>query len=372
MIIKELELKNYRNYKNLKISFDEKVNLILGDNAQGKTNLIEAVYICSLGKSFKTIKDIDLIKFDEENAYVKAICQKEDFNTEVEIILEKKGKTSVNKNIKKDKKRLSKTSELIKNIMIVIFSPEDLKIVKDEPEKRRRFIDRELCQISPSYYENYSNYRRTLLQRNAYLKEKDINPEIIDLWDEQLSKYGSKIIHKRREFIEKLSGISNKIHSSITSHEENLRIIYNPNIRIEENLEDQEYYFHKKIKESFESDLINRTTTVGPHRDDIEFIVNDVNMRNYGSQGQQRTCALSLKLAEITLIKEETGEDAILILDDVMSELDIRRQEYLIKTLDKNQLFITTTDIDKNILGNIESATIYSISNGSVINVEKR
>ena len=372
MYIKELELKNYRNYKELKIGFDEKVNLILGDNAQGKTNLIEAIYISSLGKSFKASRDLDLINFDEDNAYVKVIAAKEDFETEVEIILEKKGKTAVNKNIKKDKKRLSKTSELIKNILIVVFSPEDLKLVKDEPEKRRRFIDRELCQISPQYYESYNNYRRILLQRNTYLKENEVKSDILDLWDEQLALWGAKIIHKRRDFIEKLSEISNKIHSSITSREENLRIIYNPNIKVEDNIEDQEYYFYKKIKESQESDLINRTTSRGPHRDDIEFLVNNINMRNYGSQGQQRTCALSLKLAELNLIKEETGEEAILLLDDVMSELDIRRQEYLIKTLDKNQLFITTTDIDKNILGRIESATIYSISNGSVVDIKKK
>ena len=372
MYIKELELKNYRNYKELKISFDEKVNLILGDNAQGKTNLIEAIYISSLGKSFKSSKDLDYIKFNEDNAYVKVIAVKEDFDTEVEIILEKKGKSTVNKNIKKDKKRLAKTSELIKNILIVVFSPEDLKLVKEDPEKRRRFLDRELCQISPSYYECYTNYRRILLQRNTYLKENDIKSELLDLWDTQLSQWGAKIIHKRRDFIEKISEISNKIHNNITSREENLRILYNSNIRIEDDLEDQEYTFYTKIKESFDSDLINRSTTRGPHRDDIEFLVNNINMRSFGSQGQQRTCALSLKLAELNLIKEETGEDAILLLDDVMSELDIRRQEYLIKTLDNNQLFITTTDIDKNILGRLERATIYSISNGSVVNIEKK
>ena len=358
MKINNIELKNYRNYDYLNLSFDEGVNLIMGHNAQGKTNLIEAIYISSMGKSFRTPNDRELIKFDKNASFIKVFAEKNDFNIEVEIELEKKGSNSVIKRIKKDKKNLYKTSELIKNILIVIFSPEDLKLVKEEPEKRRRFLDRELCQISPSYYDNYSNYRRALKQRNNYLKEKDINLDMLDIWDEQIVNYGSNIIKYRRSFVKKLSEISSEIHNGITDGEENIAIKYEPNV--------EEDIIFGKLKEKREKDIENRTTSVGPHRDDLGFFVNGIDMRSFGSQGQQRTCALSLKLAELSLIKEETEEDAILLLDDVMSELDLKRQEFLIKTLSKNQLFITTTDIDKSVLGRIEKATIYSVSNGSV------
>ena len=366
MNIKEIELKNFRNYKELKLSFDKGVNLILGNNAQGKTNLIEALYISSMGKSFRTTNDRELINFDEKNAFVKVLVEKEDFDVEIEIELEKRESNSVNKKIKKDKKNLLKTSELIKNIMMVVFSPEDLKLVKDEPEKRRKFLDREMCQISPFYYECFSNYRKALKQRNNYLKEVYVDPSLLEVWDEQIIKYGSKMIILRKEFVDKLSKISNEIHKGITNNEENIEIVYEPNIKVQNNIDNQEDYFRKKIGEKREKDIENRTTSVGPHRDDIGFYVNNIDMRSFGSQGQQRTTALSLKLAELNLIKEETEEDAILLLDDVMSELDAKRQEFLIKTLKNNQLFITTTDIDKSVLGSIEKATIYSVNAGTV------
>lgn len=366
MNIEKIELKNFRNYKDLKISFDEGVNLILGDNAQGKTNLIEAIYISSMGKSFRTRNDRELINFDENSSFLRINSQKDDINIEIEVELEKKGNKSSQKRIKKDKKQLSKTSELIKNILIVVFSPEDLKLVKDEPEKRRRFLDREICQISPLYYENYSNYKRALKQRNNYLKEERINEELLDIWDEQLTTFGSKMMIIRRDFVKKLSGISREIHLGITKNEEEIEIVYEPDIPIKDNELEQKEEFYNRLIEKRKKDIENRTTSVGPHRDDIGFFVNGIDMRSFGSQGQQRTCALSLKLAELSLIKEETGEEAILILDDVMSELDSKRQEFLIKTLEKNQLFITATDIDEKILEKLENVTIYSVKKGEV------
>ena len=366
MIIRKLELKNFRNYLDLNISFDEGINLILGNNAQGKTNLIEALYITSMGKSFRTKNDRELINFNENNAFIKVIAEKEDFDVEIEVELEKKASNSSIKRIKKDRKTLSKTSELIKNILIVVFSPEDLKLIKDEPEKRRRFLDREMCQISPLYYDNYSNYKRVLRQRNILLRENNINLELLDVWDEQLINYGSMMIQMRNDFIKKLCKISQNIHSGITNKEENIEILYEPNVNLKENLDEQRNEFRDSIIRRRERDIETRTTSVGPHRDDLGFYVNGIDMRNFGSQGQQRTCALSLKLAELALIKEETEEEAILLLDDVMSELDYKRQEYLIKTLSKNQLFITATDMDKNVLSKIENASIYSVMNGKV------
>lgn len=363
MYIKNLEIKNFRNYDYLNIDFDEKVNLILGNNAQGKTNLLEAIYITSIGKSFRTSKDSDLVNFDDDICNVKINAQKEDYDTQVEVNIKKDSK----KSIKKDGKIVKRTSQLLENILIVIFSPEDLKIVKDEPEKRRKFIDRELCQIKPAYYEALSNYKKALLQRNTYLKEEKIDYNILDLWDLQLANYGSKIIIMRNSFIKKISDISSKIHSSITSGKESLFLEYNPNISYIEEEKEIEMYFYDELKKSYNNDIRQRTTTKGPHKDDIIFYVNGINMRSFGSQGQQRTCALSLKLAELNIIKEETGEEAILLLDDVMSELDLNRQEYLIKTLKNNQVFVTTTELDQRILDSFPNAKIINIEKGKII-----
>ena len=362
MYIKDIELINFRNYDELKTGFHQNVNLILGNNAQGKTNLLEGNYLTSIGRSFRTNRDSDLVHFQKDMARIKVNAEKSYFDTSVEITIKKDAK----KSIKKDGTIIKKTSELLENILIVIFSPEDLKIVKDEPEKRRKFIDRELCQIQPLYYDSLSNYKKTLVQRNTYLKEESVDNSILDLWDVQLTKYGARIINIRDQFIKKISDYSGKIHSSITNEKESLFIEYNPNINLMENLAEQEGYFYDEIKKAFKNDLKQRTTTRGPHKDDISFYVNGVNMRSFGSQGQQRTCALSLKLAELNLIKEETEEDAILLLDDVMSELDFERQKYLIKTLKKNQLFITTTDIDKNLMNSFPDAKIIYIHQGKI------
>ncbi len=363
MKITSLELKNFRNYDYLKINFNENVNLILGNNAQGKTNLIEAIYITSMGKSFRTNKDSDMILFGNDFAKVNIHAEKSYIDTDIDITIKNDSK----KSIKKDGNQIKKISELLENILIVIFSPEDLKIVKDEPEKRRKFIDRELCQINPMYYDNLNNYKKVLLQRNSYLKEEKIDNNILDLWDVQLSKYGAKVIKIREKFIKKISDISGGIHNNITNEKEILEIKYNSNINIKKDLLEQEQFIYETLKSSYKNDLKMRTTTRGPHKDDILFFVNEINMRNFGSQGQQRTTALSLKLAEISLIKEETGEDAILLLDDVMSELDIERQKYLIKSLKNIQLFITTTDIDENLKKSFPNANILYINNGKIL-----
>ncbi|MBQ7245351.1 MAG: DNA replication/repair protein RecF [Firmicutes bacterium] len=367
MIIKNIELKNFRNYEYLQLDFNKNVNLILGDNAQGKTNLVEAIYISSFGKSFRTSSDYKLIKFGEREAFIKIEAEKENFDTEVEVLIKLKGNSTTEKSVKKDKKNITKATELLNNIYIVIFSPEDLRLVKDEPEKRRKFINRELCQISLSCLDNFSNYKRALLQRNAYLKEENIKQDILDVWDVQLAKYGAVIIKLREKYINKIGKISSLIHRGITGGEESLILNYEPNLEIQEDISEQEAEFYEALKRSFNSDYKNKTTQVGPHRDDISFFVNGVDMRSFGSQGQQRTCALSLKLAELSLIKEDTGENPILILDDVMSELDQKRQEFLIETLRDNQLFITTTDLDQSILSRLNDASIFKINNGKVI-----
>lgn len=362
MYIKNIELKDFRNYESLSLKFNKNVNLILGKNAQGKTNLLEAIYICSIGRSFRTNKDSEMIRFGTDFARVHIETLKEDMEGSVEIIYSKDAK----KYAKVGGTKLKKTSELLENVYLVIFSPEDLKIVKDEPEKRRKFIDRELCQIKPSYYDSLSKYKKILSQRNAYLKEIKIDKEVLDIWDMQLARYGAIVMNLRNEFIKKLSVIAASTHWKITNEKENLEIKYSPNIEFLQNRKEQEEKFYKKIKESFDADIRQRTTTRGPHKDDFEIFIDGINVRSFGSQGQQRTCALSLKLAEIRIIKEETGIEPVLLLDDVMSELDMERQEYLVKSLSNVQLFITTTEIPDILIKKFENYSVFNVEGGQV------
>lgn len=362
MFIKSIELKNFRNYDELTLSFNDKVNFIVGNNAQGKTNLLEGIYMSSIGKSFRTSKDSEMIGFGKDFCKIKVTAQKNLFLTDVEIII----RNDRGKSVKVDGVNISKTSDLLENIYIVIFSPEDLKIVKDEPEKRRRFIDRELCLIKPYYFDCLSSYRKVLLQRNTYLKEKNIEKSVLDIWDTQLSSYGAKIITMRRDFIEKINEISHRLHLNITNGKENLKIEYDPSVNPVGEVKDTENILYKCLKDSYNNDMRLRTTTKGPHRDDIQFYIDDVNVRSYGSQGQQRTAALSLKLAELDLIKNETGENAVLLLDDVMSELDNSRQEFLIRSLSDIQLFITSTDITDNLKDVVSKGNIYKIEEGKL------
>ena len=355
MYIKNIKIKDFRNYNELELDFNSKVNFILGQNAQGKTNLLESIYITSMGKSFRTSRDTEMIGFGKDFARVYCEISRNDMDGSVEIIIDRAGK----KFVKLDGVKIKRASELLKNVYIVIFSPEDLKIVKDEPEKRRKFIDRELCQIKPSYYDSLSNYKKVLLQRNTYLKEETVDPSILDIWDMQLAEYGKRVMRHRSEFIEKLDFISSEIHGKITDGRENLNIKYAPNVDFKEDL-------YEILKKSCDNDLRQRTTTRGPHKDDLEFYIDGINVRNFGSQGQQRTCALSLKLAEISIIEDETGEKPVLLLDDVMSELDSMRQKFLIKSLEEVQLFITTTEMSESLLGEFNEKNIFIVINGNV------
>ena len=366
MYIKEIKIKDFRNYEQLDLKFNEKVNIILGSNAQGKTNLMESIYISSFGRSFRTSRDTDMIRFGQDNSKIEMVFNKERGDLNIDMILSKDHKKSV----KVDGVKIRKTSQLLDNVYIVIFSPDDLKIIKDEPEKRRKFIDKELCQIKPSYYSNLSDYKKVLLERNTYLKEMTVDPDMMDIWDMQLAKYGAAIMTQRKIFIDKISDISRDIHKGITNDKEILSIKYDPNIKYIDDKKKLEESFYNILKNSFENDLRMRTTTKGPHKDDLEFYIKtgdkEINARNFGSQGQQRTAALSLKLAEIDIIKKETGEYPILLLDDVLSELDIERQEYLIKTLSFNQLFITTAEMQPKLMEQFPGSSVYVVTDGKV------
>ncbi|MBR4410220.1 MAG: DNA replication/repair protein RecF [Firmicutes bacterium] len=362
MYIKNIELHNFRNYGDLELEFHPNVNLILGNNAQGKTNLLESIYVCSMGKSFRTSKDSEMILFGEDFGRVRVEAQRDYYDTSVELIFTRDSKKSA----KVDGVKIKKSSQLLENLYMVIFSPEDLRIVKDEPEKRRKFIDRELCQLRPKYYEDLSNYKKVLLQRNAYLKEYDVDPSVMDLWDMQLARYGASIMMMRADFIKKLDKISRGIHGAITNGGENLQLKYVPNVELAPSLSELEERYYHILRSTFENDLRQRTTTKGPHKDDLEFFIDGISVRNFGSQGQQRTSALSIKLAELSLIKEETGEEAILLLDDVMSELDLQRQEFLVKSLAEIQMFITTTEIPEKLKETLPEGKTFYVISGSV------
>lgn len=355
MYIENIELKNFRNYRELKVSFSEKVNIFLGNNAQGKTNLLESIYMNSMAKSFKNVRDREMIRFGEEFCKIKTDIHADGETNTTEILINRDGR----KGVKVNGVRIRKTSELLERIFIVIFSPDDLKIVKEDPEKRRKFTDRELCQIDPGYYSALSDYRKVLKQRNSYLKESSVDPAVLDVWDTGLAKYGSRIIRKRRDFIADLDRISSGIHERISGGRENLNLKYEPDVSPDRD-------FYQLLSDSRSDDIRNRTTGHGPHRDDIKISADGIDLRKFGSQGQQRTAALSLKLSEIKLIEEETGEKPVLLLDDVLSELDNQRQSFLINSLGENQMFITTADISGKVVKSMPAGKIFRISAGEV------
>ena len=363
MYIKRVSVVNFRNYSEESAEFSEKLNMIIGENAQGKTNLLESIYFTSFGKSFRSSRDRDMIKIGKDFCRVSADYVKDDDELKVDVALSKEGKKAA----KIDGRKVDKISELISGFFVVVFSPEDLKIVKEEPEKRRNFIDREICQLSFSYYNSLRDYKKILHQRNTYLKEPNINESLLEIWDDNLANEGSKIISKRKKFIDDLSGISEHIHSGITNGKEISHIEYDPSIKYIEDPEEQKKEFLRVLKEYRSKDLEYGNTYKGPHKDDIDIKIDGRSTRRFGSQGQQRTVALSMKLAEIELIKEEKGEYPILLLDDVFSELDEERQKYLLKYLDRMQVIITAAERPDELIEVFPDSNIININNGKIL-----
>jgi DNA replication and repair protein RecF len=359
MYIKTLELSDFRNYEKQSICFHDKVNIILGKNGQGKSNLLEAIYILSMGKSFRTQKNMDMIRFGADFLRVCGSFDKKNRHTEIEVIF-----SGEEKKFRVDGFLGSKNADLLENAYMVVFSPEDMGIVKEDPERRRRFIDRELFQIRPLYYKELLRYKKSLLHRNALLKEETPNEDMLDVWDEHLFKYGSKIIRERRGFIEKLKKLSKDIHASVTNGKESLEVSYEPDISFADDADEQRSIFMGKLRVCRESDKARGYTSAGPHRDDMSVSIGGVDVRRFGSQGQQRTAALSLKLAELKIIKEETGEDAIILLDDVLSELDEERRRFLILSLSDNQIFISTAEMSAEIKKSLPVGQIFVVSGG--------
>jgi DNA replication and repair protein RecF len=366
MYLKKIELKNFRNYEEEAVEFHQKVNIITGKNAQGKTNLLESMYIMSLGKSFRTSKDTEMIGFDREFCRAKSISVKDGRELEIEITIGKEGKSA-----KINGMKTAKNIDLLENVYMVVFSPEDLKIVKDEPEKRRKFIDRELCQLKPVYYRNLGRYKKILQQRNSLLKQPEVEEDVIAVWDESLAEYGAKIILERKRFIEKINVISREISRSITNGREATEIFYESNVELRDTYEEQKEYLKNILIRNLKNDILRRSTSAGPHKDDLKICVEGIDIRHFGSQGQQRTAALSLKLAEIQLIKEETKVSPVLLLDDVMSELDAERQTFLIHSLEEVQLFITAAELSEEVKKKLPDGDTFLVEKGKVSRLEK-
>ena len=358
MIIKSLELADFRNYEELNISFDKGTNILYGDNAQGKTNILEAIYVSATTKSHKGSKDKEIINFDKEEAHIRTYLEKDGIESRVDMHLRK----NKSKGIAIDGQKIKKAADLLGLLNVVFFSPEDLSIIKNGPGERRRFADMELCQLDNFYLYNLNNYNKIINQRNKLLKDMYFNPglrETLNIWDSQLISYGSKIIERRELFATQLCEIIEDIHSKLSGGKEKLVIKYEPDVRIED--------FEKQMRANQEKDIHIKVTSTGPHRDDFSFIVNGIDIRKYGSQGQQRTAALSLKLAEIELVKKISKDTPVLLLDDVLSELDSNRQNYLLNSIGDIQTIITCTGLDEFINNRFEINKIFKVTDGSVV-----
>ena len=347
------------------MNFDEKINIIYGDNAQGKTNILESMYVCATSKSHRGSKDREIIRFDNDESHIKVNVKKNDMNYRIDMHL-KKNKP---KGIAVNGIPIKRAVELFGILNIVFFSPEDLNIIKNGPSERRRFIDMELSQLDKIYLDCLINYNKVVNQRNSLLKEyafsgrEDIISSL-DIWDMQLVKYGNDVIKSREKFVKEINDLVKSIHTKLSGDREQLEIIYEPCVK--------EQDFESELVRVRDRDLKFKCTNIGQHKDDMCFLINGMDVRKYGSQGQQRTAALSLKLAEIELVKQIIHDTPVLFLDDVLSELDSRRQNFLLDSIGNIQTMITCTGLDEFINNRFSINKIFKVVNGTVSSMEHR
>ena len=357
MYIESISLSHFRNYNELELTFDAGTNLFYGNNAQGKTNILEAVYVCGTSRSHRTSQDREMIQFDETQAHIRMMVQKAHISYRIDTHLRREK----SKGIAIGGNPIRKARELLGLVCFVFFSPEDLNIIKNGPSGRRRFLDAELCQLDRVYLSDLTDYNKVVNHRNRLLKDLFFNPSLeptLDIWDEQLARYGERIIEKRMAFIEELSQIMIPIHRKLTGGMEEISLVYEPDCpsgRLEE-----------KLALSRERDLRQKTTGLGPHRDDFGILVNGMDLRRYGSQGQQRTAALSLKLSEIRLLQDRIKDSPVLLLDDVLSELDRSRQDCLLESIQDIQTLMTCTGLDDIVNHHFRLDKVFYVDNGTV------
>ena len=363
MYVESLALENYRNYAHLSVNLSPGINIFFGDNAQGKTNVLEALYMCATTKSHRGSRDREIIRFGEEEAHIRMLLSKEHVRHKIDVHLKK----NKSKGIAIDGIPIRKSGELFGLVHMICFSPEDLAMIKNGPGERRRFLDLELCQLDKVYLHNISNYNKIVNQRNNLLKQIGFDSALkdtLDIWDMQLVKYGNDVIKSREKFVKEINDLVKSIHTKLSGDREQLEIIYEPCVK--------EQDFESELVRVRDRDLKFKCTNIGPHKDDMCFLINGMDVRKYGSQGQQRTAALSLKLAEIELVKQIIHDTPVLFLDDVLSELDSRRQNFLLDSIGNIQTMITCTGLDEFINNRFSINKIFKVVNGTVSSMEHR
>lgn len=357
MFVKSLDLKNFRNYESLSLRPDPGINIFYGANAQGKTNILEAVYLAGTTRSHRGSKDREMIRLGQEEGHIRMYLDRNgnDYRIDVHLRQHKKKGIAVNGI------PVKRAGDLLKLTSIVFFSPEDLNMIKNGPAERRKYLDYILCGTDPVYFQDLGRYNHCLMQRSHLLKDPGFGQQRmteLDIWDAQLMTYGIRIIRKRKEFIEELQKSAGAVHAQLTGGRERLKLQYEPNVSEEQ--------FAERLLKNREKDLRFKMNTTGPHRDDLAIRADDMDLRVYGSQGQQRTAALSLKLAEIRIYEETKGFRPILLLDDVLSELDRSRQNYLLKIIRDTQTFITCTGLDDFVQNQFEADHVFHIVRGGI------
>ena len=362
MYIESVQLKNFRNYDSLELDLAQGTNIFYGNNAQGKTNILEALYLCGTTKSHKGSKDKDMIRFGEDESHIRMMVKRDELSYKIDMHLRK----NKAKGVAINGLPIRKAGELFGVVNLVFFSPEDLNIIKNGPGERRRFIDLELCQLDKIYITDLASYNHIVNQRNKLLKDIYIQPSLkdtLDIWDMQMAEYGRRLINKRSDFIAELNETVRKTHHNLTGGLEELEVIYEPSCTSEE--------LEKSVQLNREKDMRMKLTSVGPHRDDLCVMANGIDIRRYGSQGQQRTAALSLKLSEIYMVKRKIKDTPILLLDDVLSELDRSRQNYLLDSIRDIQTLITCTGLDDFISHQFQIHKVFQVVQGNVLQPEQ-
>ncbi|MBU8786270.1 MULTISPECIES: DNA replication/repair protein RecF [Bacillus] len=369
MYIQNLTLSSYRNYERVELEFENKVNVIIGENAQGKTNLIEAIYVLAMAKSHRTSNDKELIRWDQDYAKIEGRVIKKNGPVPIQLVISKKGKKGKVNHIEQQK-----LSQYVGAVNTIMFAPEDLNLVKGSPQVRRRFLDMEIGQVSPVYLHDLSHYQKILSQRNHFLKQlqtrKQTDQTMLDVLTEQLTEFAAKVVMKRLQFVDQLEKWAQPIHSGISRGLEELTLKYHTSLHVSDSpdLSKMINSYQESFSKLRDKEIERGVSLSGPHRDDVLFYVNGRDVQTYGSQGQQRTTALSLKLAEIDLIQEEIGEYPILLLDDVLSELDDYRQSHLLHTIQgRVQTFVTTTSVDGIDHQTLNEAGIFRVANGALL-----
>lgn len=358
MYIESLKLNNFRNYEDLSVAFAPGINVFYGDNAQGKTNLLEALYLCATSKSHRRSRDGEIIRFGQEEAHIRMMLDKKGAKRRIDMHLRK----SKAKGVAIDGVPIRKAAELLGLAGMVVFSPEDLSIIKRGPKERRRFLDALISQLDPYYLHALTAYQKILAQRNRLLKDLSFNRSLestLDVWDEQMVRYGEILIQKRAETVQSLQEIAQEVHGDLTEHSESLRLEYEPDVQAGD--------FLDTLGACRERDKKFRLTTSGPHRDDLRVATEEIDIRQFGSQGQQRSAALTLKLSEIRMIESHSGEKPVLLLDDVLSELDEHRQNALLNIIGDGQTFITCTGMDDLVEHKFPVDLAFHIDGGAVL-----